>query len=89
MRQLTRLVRYVLPFLLQLVPGVFLLAAVGFLEAFRLLLLKPILDRVLNPASGSENILLFTIPKLNQPIYLQHFVPRIFTMRGTSSRMRW
>ncbi|MGA1988790.1 MAG: ABC transporter transmembrane domain-containing protein, partial [Candidatus Sulfotelmatobacter sp.] len=78
MRQLTRLVRYVLPFLLQLVPGVFLLAAVGFLEAFRLLLLKPILDRVLNPASGSENILLFTIPKLNQPIYLQHFVPSHF-----------
>src|SRR5580693_9026613 len=78
MRQLTRLVRYVLPFLAQLLPGVVLLAAVGFLEAFRLLLLKPILDRVLNPASGSENILLFTIPKINQPIYLQHFVPSHF-----------
>jgi len=78
MRQLTRLVRYVLPFLLQLLPGIVLLAAVGFLEAFRLLLLKPILDRVLNPASGSENILLFTIPKINQPIYLQHFVPSHF-----------
>jgi hypothetical protein len=39
MRQLTRLLRYVLPFLLQLVPGVVLLAAVGFLEAFRLILL--------------------------------------------------
>jgi subfamily B ATP-binding cassette protein MsbA len=75
MRQLTRLVRYVLPFLLQLFPGVVLLAAVGFLEAFRLVLLKPILDRVLNPASGSENILLFTIPKIDQPVYLQRFVP--------------
>ncbi len=78
MRQLTRLVRYVLPFLVQLVPGVALLAAVGFLEAFRLLLLKPILDRVLDPASGSENILLFTIPRINQPIYLQRFVPSHF-----------
>src|SRR5438309_2156219 len=78
MRQLTRLVRYVLPFLLQLFPGVLLLAAVGFLEAFRLILLKPILDRVLNPVTGSENIVLFTIPKINQPIYLQRFVPSHF-----------
>jgi subfamily B ATP-binding cassette protein MsbA len=78
MRQLTRLVRYVLPFLLQLLPGIVLLAAVGFLEAFRLMLLKPVLERVLNPASGSENILLFTIPKIDRPIYLQSFVPAHF-----------
>jgi subfamily B ATP-binding cassette protein MsbA len=78
MRQLTRLVRYVVPFLLQLVPGVFLLAAVGFLEAFRLILLKPVLDRVLNPASGSENILLFTMPNSGEPIYLQRLVPTHF-----------
>jgi subfamily B ATP-binding cassette protein MsbA len=78
MRQLTRLVRYVFPFLLQLLPGVLLLAGVGFLEAFRLFLLKPILDRVLNPASGSENILLFAFPWNGQPVYLQRFVPTHF-----------
>jgi len=78
MRQLTRLVRYVFPFLPQLLPGVLLLAGVGFLEAFRLILLKPILDRVLNPASGSENILLFTAPWSSQPVYLQRFVPTHF-----------
>src|SRR6201998_1458418 len=78
MRQLMRLFRYVLPFLVQLLPGVFLLAGVGFLEAFRLMLLKPVFDRVLNPASGSDNILLFTIPKLERPIYLQSFVPAHF-----------
>ncbi len=78
MRQLMRLVRYVAPFLLQLLPGVFLLAAVGFLEAFRLMLLKPVLDRVLNPASGSENIVLFTNPLNNHPIYLQRLVPTQF-----------
>ena len=78
MRQLTRLVRYVFPFLPQLLPGVLLLAGVGLLEAFRLMLLKPILDRVLNPASGSENILLFTAPWNSQPIYLQRFVPTHF-----------
>jgi ATP-binding cassette, subfamily B, bacterial MsbA len=75
MRQLTRLLRYVFPFLVQLLPGVLLLAGVGFLEAFRLVLLKPILDRVLNPSSGSEHIVLFTIPKINKPVYLQFFVP--------------
>ena len=78
MRQLMRLIRYVAPFLLQLLPGVFLLAGVGFLEAFRLMLLKPVLDRVLNPASGSENIILFTNPQTGEPIYLQHFVPTQF-----------
>ncbi|MFZ0284621.1 MAG: ABC transporter ATP-binding protein, partial [Terriglobales bacterium] len=75
MRQLTRLIRYVLPYLLQLVPGVVLLAAVGFLEAFRLVLVKPILDRVLNPSSGSENIQLFTVPGTHHVVYLQQFVP--------------
>jgi subfamily B ATP-binding cassette protein MsbA len=75
MRQVIRLVRYVLPFLVQLLPGVCLLAGVGFLEAFRLVLLKPVLDRVLNPSSGAENIILFTMPHTGQPIYLQRFVP--------------
>ena len=78
MRQLMRLVRYVLPFLAQLLAGVFFLAGVGFLEAFRLMLLKPVLDRVLNPASGSENIILFTNPQTGNPIYLQQFVPTHF-----------
>ena len=78
MRQLMRLVRYVLPFLLQLLPGVFLLAGVGFFEAFRLMLLKPVLDRVLNPGSGSENIILFANPHSGEPIYLQRFVPTHF-----------
>ncbi|MFL6302411.1 MAG: ABC transporter ATP-binding protein [Candidatus Sulfotelmatobacter sp.] len=78
MRQVIRLVRYVLPFLLQLLPGIFLLAAVGFLEAFRLVLLKPVLDRVLVPSTGSQNIILFTMPQSGHPIYLQRFVPTHF-----------
>lgn len=78
MRQLMRLIRYVLPFLLQLLPGVCLLAGVGFLEAFRLILLKPVLDRVLNPSSGSDNIVLFTLPQSGEPVYLQSFVPTHF-----------
>jgi subfamily B ATP-binding cassette protein MsbA len=57
---------------------VVLLAAVGFLDAFRVLLVGPVLDRVLNPSSGSDNILLFTIPNTHHTIYLQRFVPSHF-----------
>jgi len=75
MRQLTRLLRYLVPYGWQFVPSVLLLAAVGFLDAFRVLLIGPVLDRVLNPSSGSDNILLFTVPHTNRTIYLQPFVP--------------
>jgi subfamily B ATP-binding cassette protein MsbA len=78
MRQLMRLLRYFLPHLLQLMAGSVLLASVGLLFAFRLLLLRPILDRVLNPASGSGNLQLLAIPGTHHIIYLQSFVPARF-----------
>jgi len=78
MRQVTRLLRYLVPYWLQFVPSVIFLAAVGFLDAFRVLLVGPVLDRVLNPSSGSDNILLFTIPHTNRTVYLQRFVPSHF-----------
>src|SRR6202049_1321837 len=78
MRQLTRLLRYVLPFGLQLLPGVLVCTAVGFLEACRWVLVKPIFDRVLNPSTGSDNIQLFTIPGSGRVVYLQQFVPTHF-----------
>src|SRR5438045_6006954 len=73
-----RLLRYIFPFLPQLLPGAVLLAAVGLLEAFRWVLLRPVLDRVLNPSTGSENIQLFTIPGTDRVVYLQQFVPAHF-----------
>ncbi len=78
MPQLKRLLRYLLPYWWQFIPSVLLLAAVGFLDAFRVLLVGPVLDRVLNPASGSDNILLFRVPHTNHTIYLQRFVPAHF-----------
>src|SRR5689334_18874948 len=78
MHQLMRLLRYLLPYLAYFIPSVLLLAGVGLLEAFRLLLIGPILGRVLHPSTGSENILLFTIPHTNHTIYLQRFVPSHF-----------
>jgi subfamily B ATP-binding cassette protein MsbA len=78
MRQIGRLLRYVVPYLAQLLPAILMLALVGFLEGFRLLLLGPILDRVLNPASQSKNILLITLPWNHHPVYLQQFMPERF-----------
>jgi subfamily B ATP-binding cassette protein MsbA len=78
MRQLTRLIRYVVPYWWQLLSSIVLMAGVGFFEAFRILLLKPILDRVLNPSTGSDEIQLFTVPGTHHVIYLQQFAPAHF-----------
>jgi len=78
MRQLTRLVRYVAPYWWQVGASVLLMASVGLLDAFRLLLIGPIFDRVLNPGSQSREMQLFTIPGSGHPIYLQSFVPSHF-----------
>src|SRR5438874_12633704 len=78
MRQLTRLIRYVAPYWWQFASSVLLLAGVGSFEAFRLLLVRPVLDRVLNPSSGSEHIRPFTFPASTHAIYLSKFVPAHF-----------
>jgi subfamily B ATP-binding cassette protein MsbA len=83
MRQLTRLIRYALPYWWQILSSVFLMAAVGGLDAFKYLLVRPVFDRVLNPATGSQNIQLFVIPGTHQPVYLQQFVPSHFTNAWT------
>ena len=71
MRQLTRLLRYALPYWWQIVSSVLLMAFVGLFDAFRLLLIGPVMDRVLNPSTGSRNIQLFTIPGSQKTILLQ------------------
>ena len=75
MRQLTRLLRYALPYWWQVLASVLLMALVGLLDAFRVLLVGPVLDRVLNPSTGSNDIRLFTLPQTHRTIYLQQFVP--------------
>lgn len=56
MKNLFRLLRYALPYWLQSLLSVLLMAAVGLLDAFRLLLIGPIFDRVLNPAAPGRQI---------------------------------
>jgi ATP-binding cassette, subfamily B, bacterial MsbA len=49
MRSFLRLIRYGIPYTFQWVLGVVLLAAVGVLDTFRVLLLQPVFDQVLRP----------------------------------------
>ncbi|MGB6744792.1 MAG: ABC transporter transmembrane domain-containing protein, partial [Terracidiphilus sp.] len=58
MKSVLRLLRYGLPYTLQWIPGVLLLAAVGVLDTFRVLLLQPIFDQVLRPDAPEGPILL-------------------------------
>jgi subfamily B ATP-binding cassette protein MsbA len=83
MHQLTRLIRYAVPYWWQILSSVVLMAAVGGLDAFKYLLVRPVVDRVLNPATGSQNIQLFVIPSTHHPVYLQQFVPAHFTNAWT------
>ncbi len=76
MYQLNRLLRYVRPYWLQLLVSVLCMALVGLLEAFRLLLIGPIVDRVLNPASQSRNAAL--LPGNRFTLQLSWFVPEHF-----------
>ena len=73
---LPRLVRYLVSYLWQFVPAVILMAMVGLLDAFRILLIGPIFDRVLNPSAQSGPIQLF--PGSDRAIFLQQLVPSHF-----------
>jgi len=78
MRQLNRLLRYVRPYWFQLLVSVLCMALVGLLDAFRVLLVGPIFDRVLNPASQSRQLSLFRVPYTQETIDLGRFVPSYF-----------
>ncbi len=58
MKNVLRLLRYGLPFSLEWLPGVVLLAMVGVLDTFRTLLFQPIFDQVLRPDAPEGPILL-------------------------------
>jgi subfamily B ATP-binding cassette protein MsbA len=59
MKNLLRLLRYGLPYTLEWIPGVLLLAMVGMLDALRLALFVPIIGVVLQPGNPSSALPLF------------------------------
>ena len=79
MRQLSRLLRYVRPYSPQLFVSVLLMALVGLFDAFRVLLVGPILDRVLRPhAPSGGGMKLFDVPFSGHTVYLQQIIPSYF-----------
>ena len=90
MKNFLRLLRYGLPFWFQWLPGVMLLALVGALETFRVLLLQPIFDQVLRP-DAPEGPILLGLPNSPWHFDLRQWFP-IFctcTMHGTWWPSRW
>ncbi|AEU36244.1 ABC transporter ATP-binding protein [Granulicella mallensis] len=78
MRRIWRLLRYLQKYALYSVTSVLLMAVVGALAAFRILLIKPIFDNVLRPDAPPALVLLFHIPHTSITVNLQHFVPSHF-----------
>src|SRR5216684_4017223 len=73
--QLKRLFGYVRPYRFRMSLGVVLLAIVALAEGAVTLLIVPIFDRVLNPATSDSNVLLFRVPFGGPPIYVNHLFP--------------
>ncbi len=78
MKLVLRLLRYMRPYLAYWVLSVLLMAAVGALMAFRVLLIKPIIDNVLSAASSPDKVLNFLIPHTHLHINLQVLLPHRF-----------
>jgi len=73
--KLKRLLSYVKPYRLSMSAGVLLLAISGVAETLIALLIKPIVDRVLNPGAPDSNVLLFTTWRGGPSLYLNRFFP--------------
>jgi subfamily B ATP-binding cassette protein MsbA len=81
--ELRRLLRYVRPYRARLVAGIAALALVGMAEGLIALMFRPLLDRVLNPASTDSRLPLLKVPFSGRLIYLNSFVPRGIHYIGT------
>lgn len=77
-RQLLRLLAYLRPYALASLASVVLMALVGFLAAFRVLLVRQIFDKVLKPDVLNEDLLRFDIPQLGRTLDLHALVPAHF-----------
>ena len=60
MRRIWRLLLYVRPYALYSLLSVALMAIVGAMAAFRLLLVKPIFDNVLSPEAPTDDLLVYS-----------------------------
>ena len=78
MKRIARLLRYMRPYTGETLLSVLLMAVVGAMQAFRVLLIKPIVDNVLSPAASPNKVLVFTVPRTALHFDLQRWLPRYF-----------
>jgi len=78
MRRIWRLLLYVRPYALYSLASVVLMALVGAMAAFRILLIKPIFGKVLSPDSPNGDALVFPIPIIKRSLDLHFLVPSHF-----------
>ncbi len=81
MKNFFRLLRYGWPYTLQWLPGVLLLAVVGLLDNFRVLLFQPIFDRVLAP-NAPEGPILLGVPNSKWHFDLRRLVPHFLPLHN-------
>jgi subfamily B ATP-binding cassette protein MsbA len=81
MKRFPRLLRYGLPYWLHMLAGVVLLAMVGILDTFRILLLQPIFDQVLKP-DAPEGPITLGIAKSPWHIDLRLMIPQFLHMHN-------
>ena len=79
MRQLRRLLAFLRPYAPHFTGSILLMAVVGLMDAFRILLMGPIIDRVLNPKTPGRSLVLFNLPGSQHVVYVQDFVPQHFS----------
>jgi len=81
MNRFPRLLRYGIPYWFQLLPGVLLLAMVGALDTFRILLFQPIFDQVLRP-DAPEGPILLGLPHSQWHFDLRQAIPHFLHMHN-------
>lgn len=79
MRQLSRLLAFLRPYIPHFTGSTLLMAVVGAMETFRIILMGPIIDKVLNPKNPGRSLTLIpSLPGTHHVVYLQDFVPQHF-----------
>jgi ATP-binding cassette, subfamily B, bacterial MsbA len=78
MKLFLRLLGYMRPYALFWAVSVLLMVVVAALAAFRVLLIKPIVDNVLSAAASPDKVLNFVIPHTHFHLNLQVFLPNRF-----------
>lgn len=80
MKLFLRLLAYVRPYTLAALASVVLMALVGLLDAFRVLLVQPIFDKVLKPSETARHLPLFsvTVGQSHIQLNLEQIVPSYF-----------